>query len=405
MLVALLSSQHTVSGESSADIDKFRADARIGGQSVLSRQVDFALKSGSEKIIILSQGFTPELVDVQHHIEKAGAVFHAMRSAINLSGLISVADDVLVIVDGLIFDGHLGSEYIGPHRTVLTLQADTAVDLGFERIDQTRAWAGVMLIPGRLVEKLAELPVDVDPQSSLLRLALQNGVRCAALPDDAIAQNQWALVTSPDISQAYEKVWLTAHARIAPVYAPINLLADISAKVTLRKHPKASLAALSGNLIGLAVVSGALLAGYSGYAVWGLGLTALAWFSVRFSGSLSFLLHQGESTGKPTFRRAIALIFDIALIILCIMAVPTFAQIGTGFAVMVLVGLLRLAELTSGDVWWHKWRAVLEDRGLLSAALFTAGLMDLTLSSIQLFTLVILGTLLLQKFRARITPT
>lgn len=404
MLVALLSSQHNISGETSGEIGQSRAAVRIGGQSVLSRQIDFALNAGCERIICLAQGLTPELVELQHHVENAGAVFHAMRTAINLSGLVSMADDILVMADGLVFDHTVSAENIGPHRTILTLPADPAVNLGFERIDQDRAWAGMMVIAGALVEKLAELPDDVDTQSSLLRLALQSGTRCSALPAQVLSNQHWALVISAHAAEAYEHQWLAEHTRTAPIYAPLHRVADLAARITARKHPKARVAALSGNIIGMALLTSGAVAGYFGYAAIGLGLVFIAAFSIRFAASLAFALNRNPGEVRDKFASAPKLLLDSVIIYLCIVSAPNLAQIGTGFAVIVLMGLVWMIQFTNGGTWWHKVQAIADDRGLLVFALFVASFYSVFLSVLQGLTLIILASLLFHKFRAQLTP-
>lgn len=404
MLVALLSSQHTISGETSSEIGQARSAVRIGGQSVLSRQVDFALNAGCERIICLAQGLTPELVEIQHHVENAGAVFHAMRTAINLSGLVSMADDVLVMADGLVCDHTISAENIGPHRTILTLPADPAVNLGFERIDQDRAWAGMMVIAGALVEKLSELPDDVDTQSSLLRLALQSGTRCSALPAQTLSNQHWALVISVNTAEAYEHQWLAENTRTAPIYAPVHSVADFAARMTARKHPKASVAALSGNVVGMALLASGGAAGYFGYAAIALGLICIAAFAIRFAESLAFVLNRNAGEVRGKFASALKLFLDGMVIYLCIVLAPNFAQISTGFAVIILMGLLWMIQFTGGGSWWQKIQAIAEDRGLLAVALFAASFSSVFLSVLQGLTLIILAALLFHKFRAQLTP-
>ncbi|MGB7374537.1 hypothetical protein [Pontixanthobacter sp.] len=404
VLVALLSSQQSISGDFPGEISIPCSAVRIGGRTVLSRQVDFALSAGCERIICLTQGLTPELLEAQHVAEKAGAVFHSMRTAINLSGLVSMADDVLVIADGLVFDAAAGAACIGPHRTVLTLPADNAVSLGFERVDQDRAWAGLMVIAGALVEKLVELPDDVDPQSSLLRLALQNGTRCAALPAKIVAQQHWAIIRSADAARAYEHQWLAEHGRVAPLAAPVNLFADRAALMTVRKHPKAGLAALSGYLISMLSAGAGALSAFFGYITLGLGLVFIAAFSARFAGSLAHALRQKTRGAQAVSGIIRAVIIDITIIFLCAAAVPEADQIGAGFAALMLIGLLHMVQFTAGGDRWQMVQAAADDRAVLVACLFAASLSGLLLPILQAITLLFLMLLMLQKYDARLTP-
>lgn len=401
MLVALLSSQELASDAGSTP----RGFLRVGGQSILSRQVSFALNSGCERIICLVDDLSPEIVDIQHRAERAGAVFHAVRSTINLSGMVSIADDLLVISDGLAFDTDIAAAHIGPHRSVLTIAADPAVNTGFERLDRDRAWAGIMVIAGALVEQLAEMPSDIDPQSSLLRLALQNGTGCVAVPDKAVTDSHWVLASSAQLAQNFETKWLQDRTEVAPFIAPTYRLADQAAIAVTKKHPNLRLAAVLSHGGMLVLLSIAGLLGYFGYASIGFGVAALAAFSRRFAGTLSVVLRDTATTTQNVAYEASLLALDAVLVGLCIVITPAHDQIEMGFAAVMVIGLLRVTELTLGNSFWRSWQALGSDRGVLSLGFLGLAFTGAFMVIVQILAVAVLMVLLFQNYRARLTPT
>lgn len=400
MLVALLSSQELASDAGSMP----RGFLRVGGQSILSRQVDFALKSGCEKIVCLVNELSPEIVDIQHRVERAGAVFHAVRSAINLGGMVSIADDLLVISDGLAFDDDIATAHIGPHRSVLTVLADPSVGAGFERLDQDRAWAGIMVIAGALVEKLSEMPDDIDPQSSLLRLALQNGTGGVPLPENTVSDSRWTLASSADLARDFETRWLSDRTDVAPLFAPTYSLSDRAAIAVTKKHPNLRLVTTLGHVGTWALLSVAALAGYFGYPSLGFGIAALAAFSRRFAGTLSVVLGNAPATSPKIASQASLVALDILLIFLCVVSTLAHDQIEMAFAAAVLFGLLRMTELTTGSSWWGSWQAFVSDRGILSLGFLAFTFSGIFMLVVQMLAMVALMVLLLENYRARLTP-
>lgn len=400
MLVALLSSQELVLDAGSTP----RGFLRVGGQSILSRQVTFALNSGCERIICLVDNLSPEIVDIQHRVERAGAVFHAVRSVINLSGMVSIADDLMVISDGLAFDTDIAAAHIGPHRSILTIAADPAVNSGFERLDRDRAWAGIMVIAGALVEQLAEMPSDIDPQSSLLRLALQNGTGCVAVSEKAVTDSHWVLAVSAKLAAEFETRWLQDRIEVASLIAPTYSLADQAAIAVTKKHPNLRLAAGLSHSGTLVLLSIAGVLGYFGYTSIGFGTAALTAFSRRFSGTLSVILRDTAAAPQNVASHLSLLALDALLVGLCVVSAPAHDQATMGFAALMLIGLLRVTELTLGNSSWRSWQALGGDRGFLALGLLCLGFSGAFMLIVQIVAVIVLIALLFQNYRARLTP-
>ncbi|MXO56916.1 hypothetical protein [Pontixanthobacter gangjinensis] len=369
MRVAILSAMETMSG----GLPTPRGFARIGGRSVLQRQLDFALKAGCERIACISNDLPSELIDLQHSAEKNGAKFQIIRDIRPLSGLVNASDEILLIADGLAFDPDLISEAMGEGRNILILPAEDAVPLGFERVDRETAWAGILLASGSLVEKLADLPFDVDPQSSLLRLALQAGTRTVPINRAALFDHRWMLIDNDDKADRFEAQWLRGASSPATLFSPIRAAADRAAFAVLRRHSRPERAAriVEGVSVTLLLVAAALT--YFTYSVAGLLVTALAGFAGQFSGTLLSMLMTNSSRSRT---RAIWSVFrpvliDLLLLALIVVSVPSRHAADAFFAAFIMIGLIRLIEMPKITIFSKNMRELLADRATLS--LFLAG--------------------------------
>ncbi|MXO90331.1 hypothetical protein [Pontixanthobacter aquaemixtae] len=372
---------------------------------MLERQLDFALANQCETVVCLSETLHPELISLQQKAERAGVRFQTIRDFRPLSGLVSSADELLVIADGLAFDSQLAQEILVGRRKVVILPAETAVPEGFERLDRDVAWGGLMLASGALVEQLAQMPTDIDPQSSLLRLALQSGTKTAPLPDHAIADHQWILVQEQGKLQEFEKRWLGNAAQPASFVAPVTAAADRAALTVLKRHDRPISAARAVGGLGYALLALALVSGYFGFPIAGFVAAALAAFAARFSLTISAILRgSGDQTkGGKILAKLPPAVLDLVLMVLVIQTVEPAAQTAALFAVLMLFGLLRLGVVSTAPSRPGKWRELLEDRGVLSGILGVGLAFGQLTVVIQLLAAFLLIALLVQSYSVKLT--
>ncbi|MFD1959660.1 hypothetical protein ACFSHP_12440 [Novosphingobium panipatense] len=155
----------------------------MAGSSVAQHQLGTVIALGCQRVICMARGMSPELAALQHDAEDAGLQFAVVTAANQLSGLVTAADELVVISEGLFADAAQTVSLLEGHAPVVLVQpVEGALAAGFERIDINRATAGVMRAPGSLVERLHELPIDVDAVSALTRIALQSGTTMREVP-------------------------------------------------------------------------------------------------------------------------------------------------------------------------------------------------------------------------------
>lgn len=374
MRVALLSMTEAVPGEGGG----LRATLPIGGRTIARHQLGLALALGCARIVVLAEGFSGELVALQHVAEAGNARFHAVTTVRALAPLIAPEDELFVLADGLLAmpDDMLG--LLGEGNVIVTLPVETGLPAGFERIDINYAGAGAMRIPGRIASGLADLPPDWNPLSALLRLAVQAGIAQRSLPGASLEQGRWRLIRSEDDAHQAEPGWLRLHTASAHRRSPGETLAALAVQSA---GPALLHAGTSPALVGLAAVLVLLLglgAGWFGYATAGFALLGGAWLLRQCSALLARIerdsLLAGLRTNLPD--AVFGWVLDGSFVALCAWRSEIAALAGlpwglAWFAPLILMLLLRLLPGTFEHGWVGHWLA---DRLLLGIGLAVVSL-------------------------------
>jgi hypothetical protein len=346
-----------------------RAFLRIGGMTIARQQLALALELQCERVVCLAPTLTSELVELQHQAEAVGAQFHVTSSARALVGLVTSVDEVFVLGDGLFASIPEAAALLGEGQAVLVQPIEQGLAAGFERIDLNHAAAAAMRLPGRLVERLAELPTDCDAASSLQRIALQAGVCQRPIPSPGQDGLFWTLVRNEAEAHALEPQWIRQRTRDEGAVSPARGLA----LVAVRSFGPALLHAGSGAR-GLAIAAAAMAllalgAGWFDLVPLGLGLVAVGWI-LRESTVLLARIEIKVSRGARALQSHIAYgwLLDGIMVVLAAWAVPLHP--GQHFAdrlfpPLMLVALLRiLPRVVTG-----RWTSWLNDRAILAVGL------------------------------------
>jgi hypothetical protein len=354
-----------------------RAFLRIAGASLAQHQLGLALALGCQRLICLARGPSPELIALQHGAEAAGLRFHIVTGPQQLSALVTATDELVVITEGLFADpDSLVPLLEGTRPVVLALPDDGAVADGFERLDINNVAAGVMRIPGALVERLHDLPPDCDAASALTRVALQAGAQMRQVPSEARGGSRWKMVRGEGEALATEAEWLRS--RLAP--SSSATLSDriagagvLSFGSSLLHAGNASAVVSIGALVALVL---ALCSAWLGSPVPGFALAALGWVLVRAIELLRRAERQAYSVVAPAIPRADALgwLVDLSLVFICVFALADgseFAPAALGdrvFAPLMLLLMVHLAPRLLVD----RLAAWTSDRGALALVLGVA---------------------------------
>lgn len=343
-----------------------RLPLTIGGKTVAGRQLEFAIAAGCTKLILLGDGAARPAIALSHAAERCALPVQTVANVRGLLGSVKSADELLVLAPGLLPDSAAAIEALAGSSAVLVLPASGGTAARFERIDLDRAWAGALVVPGSLVERLAELPADIDPAAALLRIALQAGITERRLPDAQLADGSWAMIAHERIA-TLERAWLARR------------LAQVDRALPSERLATAGLSRMHGRLLRmersglvLAAASAALL-GLAAVLAWS-GLGALAFALVAASVPLGAIAGCVASLRASPFapvdargRMAAGVLVDCALIA-CASGIIAGSWPHKLFAPLVLVGTWRSHRAES----WPRWALWLTDRGVAALALAAA---------------------------------
>ncbi|WP_310530600.1 hypothetical protein [Novosphingobium sp.] len=388
----------------SAGFDAPRAYLRLGGATLAHHQLALALAAGCERIACLAKAFDPELAALQREAERAGARFHMISGGRALSGLVTASDELLVLGEGVVVSPVDALELIAQAPAVLVLPAETAVPQGFERIDINHAGAGLMLLPGRLVERLNDLPPDADPASALLRIALQAGISQRMVPQSVSNDGRWLLVQDEAQAHAAEDRWMDRQTSGLGHSPGMGLAAWLS-----RRFGAAMLHAGSGGsapgIAGLTLLAMAVGSAWLEVPTLGLALLGAAWLVQRVGTIITGAQADSLGLGRGILSRPepFGALLDIALVGVLI-AVPSLVPGEPtwlrAFAPLVLIGLLRLLS----QVLAERFSAWFEDRLLLALALAALGLAGLLPYAVPGLSIVlIVAGIILSRRRGELT--
>jgi hypothetical protein len=361
LLVALISLLDTGSA--------VRGALRIGGISVAQEQLALALALDAERVFCLAQGMTPEVIALQHQAERAGARFQVIAGPRNLLGQLAAGDELLALADGLFVSVPEAKALLETGPLVMVQPVEPGLDAGFERIDANRASGGAIRIPGRLVERLADIPEDYDVFSALLRIALQAGVTQRTLPSSV--GSIWTLVRSEEEAHAIEPLWIRRQTGRAAPFNPSRGLAQI----LVRTVGPALLHAGSGSsiVVGAAILLGVMAfgAGWIGWIGTGLMLAAIGWVLAEAAGLIGRIEGRIVDVGAKSgwsWRAAYDWCTDALLVALLAWTGPIEqgqSLLHQYFPALMMVVLLRLVPRAIRA----PWTAWLKDRALLAIAM------------------------------------
>jgi hypothetical protein len=162
-----------------------RAILPLAGRTLIERQAKLAALAGAQRILVLVERVPPELLAAVDRLRGEGLAVAFARSAAEAAEQIEPSDAVLLMADGFIGDEEQVRRLANAPSPALLTVPDGRVDDRFERIDAESRWGGLALIDGEMLGETAAMLHDWDPQSTLLRRAVQAGGRMLAVRSDS----------------------------------------------------------------------------------------------------------------------------------------------------------------------------------------------------------------------------
>lgn len=190
-----------------------RATLPLAGRTLVERQVRLAASAGADPIVILVERIPADLIAALDRLRRDGMKLVVARNAAEAADAVHPDDRLLLVADGLVVtESHLHRLLSIGSPGLLTVP-DTRVDDRFERIDAHSRWAGLALIDGDMLQRTAAVLKDWDLQSTLLRRAVQNGVRQIALRGEPADDQLTVAEQSADLSDMQARMVASANSR------------------------------------------------------------------------------------------------------------------------------------------------------------------------------------------------
>ena len=402
MRIAILSAVESIDGDNLSP----RGHVRIGGKSLLQHQMELALSLGCSKVACISMGLPAELVSLQHMADAAKVQFRCIRDIRALSAWVSASDELLVIQDGLAITPANSATLALKKRSILTFPEKEGTDAGFERIDRQASWAGIMIVPGSLVERLTDLPDDFDIPSSLLRSALQAGVPSQPLDAALIGGRGWAILTEEKSIAEFSGQWISSLSPSFSPASPVRWMAELGAKQILQRNTDPARAA--NLLFGAACLALLMAAGAIWYEAFSFAFVsvALAVFGFATANALRRMIAGDSGNGPAKLLSGPALQnigVDCLLVAIVAAAAPPLKMAASVFALLALIGMLRIIAVKGRQVLWPWLSDVMTDRGLIAIICALAAYFDVLVPVIQLVALVIIFAELVRNYRSQLT--
>lgn len=369
-----------------------RANLQLGAVTLARHQLGVVLALGCQRIVCLASAQDEHVAGLQSAAEAAGGKFHLISEPRALIGLVTTIDEVIALGDGLLASPRTIVALLDVGAAVLVQPVDAGIAAGFERLDLNQADAAAIRMPGRLVQRLAELPVDCDGFSALQRIALQGGVPQRMVPAIALADGRWKLVRNEAEAHEAEAHWI----RLQTEMRGGSDASLVAAQFAVRRFGPALLHAGSGNRVVAAAAAVtamlALAAGHFAWVVVAFILAGFAWILFCAAGLLAQVERETLHLRSPRILRGLVLgwVMDLILMMLMIDCMPAFPEQNIAeraFAPVILLGICRLVP-QSFTVGWLRW---LTDRGLLALALAVFGAMGVPGAGIELTAVLLLA--------------
>lgn len=349
-------------------------------------QIGLAKGLKCQRIVCIAREPHPDITALRSAAESSGMTFDAVSGTRNLASHIAAADELVVMTEGLFVEPSRAVPLLAEGGAAVLVQpASGATEKGFERIDASHACAGLMRIPGHLVERMQQLPTDYEVVSTLTRIALQAGIPMRPVPPDAMEGVGWLLVRDEGEAHAVENSWLNGRFFSKRPQSPGPFVAHLAVRAfgsSLLYAGNAS-GVLGFAVLGLLAIAACLA--WLSLAAPAFVLCGLAWVSMAAARMLREAERHALSEMPPAIPRAAALavLVDIGIALVALAGIERWLDEPLAswlFAPCLLVLAIRAAARNlRGSA-----RQAVEDRFVLAVVLAIASGLNVLLPVVQL---------------------
>ncbi len=355
MLAALLFATDDADDSPATLAATLAATLPFGPGTLIEFQARLVIGAGASQLIVVVGRMTPELLGAINRIMRRGASVDVVRSAAEACEKLHPLARVLVMADGLVSTEGVVAAMAAEGGDALLVTTDANALAGLERVGADAIWAGIARLSVRRVAEVADLPIDYDFASTLLRVAAQGGAARVELPGGSARSGHGVEHSAARLRQRSEAL-LAGHVSSRPAWFDRYVVAPLARRLL----PKIVDRGISADALGLAGGGTALLGlgliAYGGPG-WGpaagLAMVVIAAFLLALAMALAWM-REDRMRGR-LFAGVIAASSGLAVITLG--ARESLGE-GTGTAALLAItgaGLGLLAERAGGihrKRWW-----------------------------------------------------
>lgn len=192
-----------------------RAELPVAGQTVLEQQARTLSEIGVTRVLLVAEALPPALALAANRLRRDGIAVEIARAVDDMVLRVRPEERLLLMADGVVCGADTAARLAGATIPAVLVLPDAGETRGWELIDATTRWGGMLLADGELVRRTARMVGDWDLQSTLLRTAIQAGAERV----DARGSSLLAQVTDARAAAAIDAAIVQAARR-----TPVNLL-------------------------------------------------------------------------------------------------------------------------------------------------------------------------------------
>jgi hypothetical protein len=166
----------------------------IAGTSLIDWQISTLQKCGVETFLIEVDSVPGELLNVADRLRNGGVRAEFVRSAKDLQSYLNPTAKLVVLAEAHYFSAPVLAELMQRSPQFIATIDGRDENAAFERIDLNTRWAGFAQLEAATARSLMELPEGWSIASSLLRHAIQSGVKFLPVAQDKLQSGDIARI-------------------------------------------------------------------------------------------------------------------------------------------------------------------------------------------------------------------
>jgi hypothetical protein len=166
-----------IGGYQEDEAGALRALLPLAGQTLIEYQARCVAALGAAPVLVLVERVPVALNEAFERLRGEGIAVVAVGDGVEAASRFEAGSHVLLLADGVAPDMTDLARVSEDDQAVILTVPDDEQHKDFERIDASHRWAGLARVESGLVGATAAMIGDWDLQSTLLRRAVQSGVR------------------------------------------------------------------------------------------------------------------------------------------------------------------------------------------------------------------------------------